>query len=126
MSWRFTEPGPVAQGDSSRPPLLAPLAPGEAREYGFEPYVDAEGAIALRNCPFDAPAERSRNLFCATMNVSFIEGVPRGWGNPLVVAVLTHTKHLLRPTCSRPSTFTGIALDRDRRARGFTPSRLAV
>jgi predicted ArsR family transcriptional regulator len=45
--------------------------------YGFEPYRSAEGAIHLKNCPFDALARQYRDLVCG-MNLSIMQGVVDG------------------------------------------------
>jgi predicted ArsR family transcriptional regulator len=60
-------------------------------KYGYEPYVDDGGALALRNCPFDALAERSREIICGAMNVSFLQGLVHGLGSQSITAVLTPT-----------------------------------
>ncbi|MGQ0804933.1 MAG: helix-turn-helix transcriptional regulator [Actinomycetota bacterium] len=41
-------------------------------EHGYEPYVD-EGAIRMRNCPFDALATEHRDLVC-NMNLEMMKG----------------------------------------------------
>jgi predicted ArsR family transcriptional regulator len=56
--------------------------------YGFEPYTDRVGEMALRNCPFHSLAQRARDLVCS-MNQSFIDGLIRGLGNDTVEAILT-------------------------------------
>jgi predicted ArsR family transcriptional regulator len=48
--------------------LLAPLE----RE-GYEPFVDGDGVIRLRNCPFHVLAESHRDLTCA-MNFALLDG----------------------------------------------------
>jgi len=50
---------------------------------GYEPSADEDGAIRLRNCPFDALVEEHRALVCAT-NLAFSEGI-------VVVAHRAHT-----------------------------------
>jgi predicted ArsR family transcriptional regulator len=45
-------------------------------KHGYEPSV-AEGQITLRNCPFDALAQRYRDVVC-TMNRAFIDGLLAG------------------------------------------------
>jgi len=46
---------------------------------GYEPYLEATGTIRLRNCPFDALADRHRPLMCGT-NLAMAEGIARGAG----------------------------------------------
>jgi predicted ArsR family transcriptional regulator len=58
--------------------------------YGFEPYRDGEGAIALRNCPFHDLARRDPDLVCG-LNREFIDGLLRGLGNDSVEAALEAT-----------------------------------
>ena len=48
-------------------------------EGGYEPHVESTGTIRLRNCPFDALAERHRPLMCGT-NLAMAEGIARGAG----------------------------------------------
>jgi predicted ArsR family transcriptional regulator len=56
-------------------------------ELGFEPYSDARGELALRNCPFHSLARLAPDLMCA-MNQAFIDGMLRGLGNTTVESVL--------------------------------------
>ena len=44
------------------------------RENGYEPFHDADGLVRLRNCPFDALAERHRELTCS-MNLALLSSV---------------------------------------------------
>jgi predicted ArsR family transcriptional regulator len=58
---------------------VAPSAGREAlfavlRENGYEPFEDTEGVVRLRNCPFDALAERHRELTCS-MNLALLASV---------------------------------------------------
>lgn len=46
---------------------------------GYEPYLEANGTIRLRNCPFHALAEEHRPLMCGT-NLALAEGIARGVG----------------------------------------------
>lgn len=46
-------------------------------EHGFEPRVDAGGAIRLRNCPFRALAIQRPQVVCA-MNLALVEGMVEG------------------------------------------------
>jgi predicted ArsR family transcriptional regulator len=49
-------------------------------ERGFEPYVDPEGAVRLRNCPFHALATDQPELVCG-MNFALIQGMVSGLGD---------------------------------------------
>jgi len=44
------------------------------RDRGFEPYLDGEGTVRLRNCPFDALATDQPGLVCR-MNLALIDGI---------------------------------------------------
>ncbi len=57
------------------------------RDYGFEPYVDANGTVRLRNCPFHRLAQRSPTLVCG-MNRAFVDGLLRGLGDDATEAQL--------------------------------------
>jgi predicted ArsR family transcriptional regulator len=46
---------------------------------GYEPSVDADGTIRLRNCPFDALVGDHRQLVCGT-NLALGEGIVNGAG----------------------------------------------
>jgi predicted ArsR family transcriptional regulator len=46
---------------------------------GYEPHLEATGSIRLRNCPFDALADRHRPLMCGT-NLAMAEGIADGAG----------------------------------------------
>jgi predicted ArsR family transcriptional regulator len=50
------------------------------RDRGFEPYVDAEGVVRLRNCPFHSLAAAEPELVCG-MNLSLIRGMTDGLGD---------------------------------------------
>lgn len=54
--------------------LVAALEAG-----GYEPQLDDTRTIRLRNCPFDALAQRHRSLVCGT-NLALAEGITRGAG----------------------------------------------
>jgi predicted ArsR family transcriptional regulator len=49
------------------------------RERGYEPFLDEDGVIRLRNCPFHRLAAEHRDLVCG-MNLSFLEGLLEGLG----------------------------------------------
>ena len=57
------------------------------QDFGFEPYRDEPGGLALRNCPFHALAQEAPDLMCE-MNQAFIDGFLRGLGNDTVESVL--------------------------------------
>ncbi|HEX2050115.1 MAG TPA: transcriptional regulator [Actinomycetota bacterium] len=59
-------------------------------DYGFEPYKDADGSIALRNCPFHRLARQAPELVCG-LNREFVDGMLRGLGNDTVEAALEPT-----------------------------------
>lgn len=62
----------------SRPPLRDELlALLEAQ--GYQPFVDDEGEIRMRNCPFHALSSRQPELICG-MNLGLVEGLIDGSG----------------------------------------------
>ncbi|HLU43248.1 MAG TPA: helix-turn-helix domain-containing protein [Microthrixaceae bacterium] len=63
-------PGP----DAAEPALLVAL-----EEHGYEPVVQPDGEIALRNCPFHRLAQQERELVCG-MNLDFLSGCLDGLG----------------------------------------------
>jgi predicted ArsR family transcriptional regulator len=63
---------------SSRAALLRQLET-VLREQGYEPFRSPDGAVRLRNCPFDALARDYRPLMCG-MNQALLSGVVRGLG----------------------------------------------
>ena len=56
-------------------------------ERGYEPYLDEQGGIRLRNCPFHELAQQSVEIVCG-LNQAFIDGFLKGLGNDSVTAVL--------------------------------------
>jgi predicted ArsR family transcriptional regulator len=54
---------------------------------GYEPIVDDDGTIRLRNCPFHALAATHRELTCG-MNLSLAEGLLEGMGTAGLTAEL--------------------------------------
>jgi len=56
---------------------LVAAAEGVLRAQGFAPYRAADGALCLRNCPFDALVPKHRDLVCA-MNVELNDGLLKG------------------------------------------------
>jgi predicted ArsR family transcriptional regulator len=74
LSRRGAGPRPAEHGCTSEQALRAVLT-----EHGFEPLTDADGNMALRNCPFHHLAERHREVVC-TMNLALLEGVTAGIG----------------------------------------------
>lgn len=57
------------------------------RERGYEPFHDEEGAIRLRNCPFDRLADAHRELIC-DMNLCLLEAAVGGRPEAGLSAVL--------------------------------------
>lgn len=88
---RGNELGSAERGRRRLRPLGPERAIAVAREildtYGFEPYSDEHGGLALRNCPFHTFAQQAPELMCA-MNQGFIDGLLRGLGNDSVETVL--------------------------------------
>jgi predicted ArsR family transcriptional regulator len=75
----------AADGDPGE--LLAALRQALAAR-GYEPYQDGDGAIRLRNCPFDRIAAHHRQLVCGA-NLAMLQGLTsRLGGDPPVQAVL--------------------------------------
>ena len=64
----------AADGPSGRTPIE--VLAGQ----GYEPVVDADGVVRLRNCPFDALVDGHRDLTCS-MNLALLEGVVDGLGD---------------------------------------------
>jgi predicted ArsR family transcriptional regulator len=54
---------------------------------GYEPFVDADRAIRLRNCPFDALVDAHRSLVCGT-NLALAQGIASGVGVTELTPVL--------------------------------------
>jgi predicted ArsR family transcriptional regulator len=50
------------------------------RDRGFEPYMDSDGVVRLRNCPFHSLAADEPELVCG-MNLSLIQGMADGLGD---------------------------------------------
>ena len=46
-------------------------------EYGFEPILGKNGEILLRNCPFDAAVQESKEIVCG-MNLRLMDGLVKG------------------------------------------------
>jgi predicted ArsR family transcriptional regulator len=53
---------------------------GCLRESGYEPAVDDDGDIVLRNCPFHQVAQRQTELVCG-MNHALVRGILSGTGD---------------------------------------------
>jgi predicted ArsR family transcriptional regulator len=60
-------------------PALRAAAAGVLREHGFEPFLDPEGVLRLRNCPFRSLAAERPALVCG-MNLALVEGLLAGLG----------------------------------------------
>jgi predicted ArsR family transcriptional regulator len=59
-----------ADASSAGPDTLTDLLAAQ----GYEPHVEVDGVVRLRNCPFHALVEEHRDLVC-TMNLALLEGV---------------------------------------------------
>jgi predicted ArsR family transcriptional regulator len=66
------------------------VAESVLRDYGYEPYRDEQGRVALRNCPFHLLSKKAPGLVCS-VNQAFIDGMLRGFGNDTVDALLEST-----------------------------------
>lgn len=65
------------------PDPRAPLL-GALRGAGYEPEVEPDGSVLLRNCPYDALATDHRDLTCG-MSAAWAEGVVDGLAAPMRV-----------------------------------------
>ena len=52
-------------------------------EAGYEPRIEHDGEVCLRNCPFDALVAEHRDLTCG-MNLAWAQGVVSGLGNDTI------------------------------------------
>ena len=57
------------------------------KDYGFEPFTGSGGNILLRNCPFNAAVQESKEIVCG-MNLGLMRGLIRGLRIPKVSARL--------------------------------------
>lgn len=73
---------PQATHAALRGDLLAVLD-----DEGYQPFVDAEGVIRMRNCPFQALSSKDPDLICG-MNLGLVEGVLDGLGGAGAEATL--------------------------------------
>ena len=73
-------------GSSSDDDLDAALE-NELSERGFEPFVDEDGTVRLRNCPFHEMARENSEMVCS-VNVELMRGVLEGLGHRGLTAVL--------------------------------------
>jgi predicted ArsR family transcriptional regulator len=96
-AFRISAERGVATGEEiRRTRRLRPLGPERALtvaqeildEQGFEPYRDAPGVLALKNCPFHSFAQAAPDLMCS-MNQAYIDGILRGLGSESVEAELS-------------------------------------
>jgi len=82
-----TEAARHTAADGNPDEVLASLRQTLA-DRGYEPYDDPDGAIRLRNCPFDRIAAHHRQLVCGT-NLALLQGLADHLdGDPPVRAVL--------------------------------------
>jgi predicted ArsR family transcriptional regulator len=56
-------------------------------ERGYEPYLDEDGGLRLRNCPFHVLAQQSVEIVCG-LNQAFISGLLAGLGSDELDAAL--------------------------------------
>ena len=77
-----SEIGRATRRGSPRTRLMKALAAD-----GYEPRTEPDGAIRLRNCPFDALVDEHRALVCGT-NVAMAAGIVEGAGADDLVPVL--------------------------------------
>jgi predicted ArsR family transcriptional regulator len=75
----------AADGNSDQ--VLAALRQTLA-DRGYEPFDDPDGAIRLRNCPFDRVAARHRQLVCGANHAMLQALTDHLGGDPPVRAVL--------------------------------------
>jgi predicted ArsR family transcriptional regulator len=72
---------------SASPKRLMAIARDVLLERGYEPYPDEAGTLRLRNCPFHALAQQSKEIVC-NLNHAFISGLLSGLdGNQLDAAL---------------------------------------
>jgi predicted ArsR family transcriptional regulator len=72
---------------SASPKKLTAVTRDVLLERGYEPYADETGALRLRNCPFHALAQQSKEIVC-NLNRAFISGLLSGLdGNQLDAAL---------------------------------------
>lgn len=60
---------------------------GALREWGYEPTLNDDGRIELRNCPFERLARQHTELVCE-INLHLIQGMLEGVDEPMYRAVL--------------------------------------
>lgn len=72
--------------DADRPPAEDPLV-ATLRRQGYEPAVDEDGTVRMRNCPFHELARQHTDVVC-TMNLALIEGLVDGLGTSRELPVL--------------------------------------
>jgi predicted ArsR family transcriptional regulator len=72
---------------STTPKKLLGVAREALYERGYEPYIDENGTLRLRNCPFHALAQQSIEIVCG-LNHAFISGLLSGLGTKQLDAAL--------------------------------------
>jgi predicted ArsR family transcriptional regulator len=72
---------------SPSPKKLLAVAREVLYERGYEPYIDEDGGLQLRNCPFHVLAQQSVEIVCR-LNQAFISGLLSGLGGKLLDAAL--------------------------------------
>jgi len=60
---------------------------GELAGQGFEPFVDSDGTLRLRNCPYHEMAREDTELVCS-MNLALMAGIAAGLGSDELEPVL--------------------------------------
>jgi predicted ArsR family transcriptional regulator len=72
---------------SASPKRLLSVVNAVLRERGYEPYSDESGTLRLRNCPFHALAQQSKDIVCG-LNHAFISGLLSGLNDERLDAAL--------------------------------------
>jgi predicted ArsR family transcriptional regulator len=72
-------------GSRGRNPVMTALT-HQLDELGFEPYLDEERVLRLRNCPFHDMARENSDVVCAT-NLAFMRGLAGGLGSPVTASL---------------------------------------
>lgn len=78
-----TEAGELAETADAAGESATPLTEA-LRRAGYAPEVQPDGAVVLRNCPYDALAQQHRDLTCG-MSAAWAEGLVEGLGAPMRV-----------------------------------------
>lgn len=57
---------------------------------GYDPYVDEEGSVRMRSCPYHALAEQNPDIVCG-LNHELVRGIVSGLGNETLDVALEPT-----------------------------------